>query len=408
MNTLAERVRAAAAATAQEVTPDSIRDWQELAIRSTARRERDARTRRWRVRARWLAPLTAAVAVLAVVVASAMVGADHAGSPSRSQEPAAFGSGALPRYYALIVSVDGTCRLVIHDARSGATLAAVRLAGQGPGDFQLVAAASDTTFAIGHRGQTGVMSYVVAHFDPARKAIAVRKLPFATLPLRESASTIALSPDGTELAVAVQISSDRELRLTELRVYSLATGAVKVWTASAGYPTFIQDLSWGATGVLGFDLMNTGRTDATQAGIRLLNPNVAAGSLLAASTLAVPQTQPAGFQVGGSFTIIDDGAAVVTVVGRTASPGRKVVSQFEVLSTRTGRVIRAFLPSTRPDAENSQQGLVWANSAGTVLAGFVPYAGTHPSSIGPLEWISGSRYAPVRGLPRHAPFPIAL
>ena len=92
MNTLAERVRAAAAATAQEVTPDSIRDWQELAIRSTARRERDARTRRWRVRARWLAPLTAAVAVLAVVVASAMVGADHAGSPSRSQEPAAFGS----------------------------------------------------------------------------------------------------------------------------------------------------------------------------------------------------------------------------------------------------------------------------------------------------------------------------
>ena len=103
------------------------------------------------------------------------------------------------------------------------------------------------------------------------------------------------------------------------------------------------------------------------------------------------------FGAGNSSLLIDNGAAVVTVAGRAASPHRNIDSQFEVLSTRTGRVIRAFLPSSR---SGGYEGLLWASSSGAVLAGYVPYTAPHPHPLGPLEWIIASRHTPIKGVPQ--------
>jgi hypothetical protein len=381
MITLPDRVRAAAEATAHEVTPDGIPDWEDLANRTASGRERRVPVTRRHVRARWLAPVTAAAAVLAV---AAGLAGGLSGTARPSPASSAARIGPLPRYYALIVAVHGTCRLVIHDARSGATLVTARLA---PGQYdQITAAADDTTFVIGQQGRTGPMSFLLARFDPARDTITVHKLPIAPVPAAEATNGIALSPDGTELAVTTRIvdAHDDTNAPGEIRLYSLATGAVKEWTTSADWGN-LGLVSWGSDGILGFDFFTMNPADATRAGIRLLNTNAPAGNLLADSTLAVPQAQPAGYLVQGPIALIDNGAAVVTIAER--SQHRKVVSRFEVLSTRTGRATRTFLPS-RPGGALS---LVWASAAGTVLAGYF--------SSGSVEWISGARHTPVSGVP---------
>lgn len=262
------------------------------------------------------------------------------------------------------------------------------------------AAGSDTTFVLGQQSSTGQTSFLLARFDRASKTITVRSLPIAPLPSGTGANLIALSPDGTELAVAAQTNFSHTPSHNEIRLYSLTTGAVRVWTASTPWWASLQGLYWGPAGVLAFDLISIGNAAVATAGIRLLNTNAAAGSLLAASTLAVSQNQPAGYVVAGPFALIDKGTAVVTVVGPEDVHYGKVDSQFEVLSTRTGRVIRAFLPSKVPGDNDS---LVWASPSGAVIAGYVRYAGREPKLLGPLEWISATGYTPIKGVSTEMP-----
>ena len=383
MITLPDRVRAAAEAIAHEITPDSIPAWEGLINPTTSGRKRRILVARRPVRARWLAPVTAAAAVLAVTAVAVGLSGGLSGKAGPSPASSATRIGPLPRYYASIVAVHGTYRLVIHDARSGGTLATAKLA---PGqNDQITAAADDTTYVIGQQGRTGPMSFLVARLDPAHDTVSVHNLPIAPIPAAEAPSGIALSPDGTKLAVTTLIFNARDHTNVpdEIRIYSLATGAVKEWTTSADWGN-VGLVSWGSEGILGFDFFTMNPADATRAGIRLLNANDPAGNLLADSTLAVPKAQPAGYAVQGPMELIDNGAAVVTIAQR--SQGGKVVSRFEVLSTRTGRVIRTFKPS-RP---NGAVGLLWASTAGTVLAGSF--------SSGSIEWISGARHMPVKGI----------
>ena len=62
----------------------------------------------------------------------------------------------------------------------------------------------------------------------------------------------ALSPDGRNLAIAVQPDNDkREPDLTEVKVITLATGVTRTWTANGtiGFgPDDARSLSWAANG----------------------------------------------------------------------------------------------------------------------------------------------------------------
>jgi hypothetical protein len=241
------------------------------------------------------------------------------------------------------------------------------------------------------------MTLYLAQFDPARKTITMRALPIPPLPASMPVA-IALSPDGRELAVVVHNVTDRMITSSTLRVYSLATGAARAWTA----PGFVdslglgEGLSWGPGGILAFEWSRTSDPrPAAGGGIRLLDTNGPGGNLLTASRAAVPGVQPDGQYLQGTLALIDHGSEVVSVVGNSPV-GSGVVSEFEVFSTRTGRVLRAFLPSRRVE-----DALLWANPAGTVIAGSAPEPDVQ---AGPLEWISPTRQIPIKGLPANGDF----
>ncbi len=395
MITLPDKVRAAAHATAQEITPESIPDWHEFAMRADSGRERGTRSSRRHVRSRWLAPLAAAVAVLAVIAVSAGLAGGTSGSPAPAASPAGSGIGPLPRYYATLTSasVSSPYHLVIADARTGATLASAFP----PRNYSyddITAAADDTTFVVGALRtvrapvRSEPMTLDLARFDPARKTITMRALPIPALPASRPIA-IALSPDGRELAVVVHNVTNGVITSSTLRVYSLATGAARVWTA----PGFVDalgvgdGLSFGPGGILAFEWSRSSvPRPSTDGGIRLLDTNGAGGSLLAASTAAVRGDQPDGQYLQGTLALIDHGSQVVSVVG-DSPVGSGVVSEFAVFSTSTGRVLRAFLRSTRTEDD-----LLWANPAGTVIVGRVPGPDGQP---GPLEWITPSRQVPI-------------
>jgi hypothetical protein len=410
MSTLGERVRAAAETAADEITPDSIPDWQDFAIRVGSGWERGTGTSRWHARSRWFAPVAAAAAVIAVIAAIAVSGVLAGGHPGRnpvakptptrttspkpspSGSPAPAFSGPLPRYYAVIVGDPGCSSkcLVIHDARTGAVLATE----QPPRNadyLQITAAADDTTFVIGAFNTNSGYNYVflLAHFDAARHTVTARQLPIPAMTVAPDG--FALSPDGTELAVALQ-SSPSGSGSGELRLYTLATGAVRVWTTTGVIDSQSnnQGLSWGPSGILAFDWSRPQHdaAEADQQGIRILNTADPAGDLLTASTLAVRQVQPGGYTLQGRFALVDNGSGVVSVVQRQ---GSAIVSQYEVFSASTGRIVRTFLPSA-----NRGESVWWANPAGTVLAGDLPSSGNSA-----LEWISGTgtRHAPMSGVP---------
>jgi len=385
MNLTDELLRSALDETADEIEADRVPP-----LRLTVgRAPSSASLHMARLRCRWLTAAAAAATVVAVIAGSTVLAARGSGRPSPSREPAAVGIGPLPRFYAVILSTPPTSLLAIHNARTGATLATAKLA---PGETNdlITAAADDTTFVIGQQRQAGPMAFLLARFDPARNSLTLRRLTLVQTS-GDAPEFIALSPDGTQLAAAVDFGGLKP-RPSEIRIYSLATGAVKMWTTPAD-PAPLQGLSWASDRSLGFDFVSSdGRRPG---GIWLLTTSAPAGDLLADSRLVVRQGQPGRITVEGTFAMINNGAAVVTIV---LLAHQRVYSRFEVLSTRTGRVIRTFLPSTLTGGE---EGLYWSNSTGTVLAGFAPYTGPHPNWLGPLEWISGSRHTPVKraGIP---------
>ena len=395
MITLADQIRAAADATAMEITPDSIPQWPGDAIRAASGRERGLPPSRRHVRARWLTPVAAAAAVLAVAAGSAVLATGNSDRPSQAASSAGSGTG-LPRYYAVLTSRDlnWPYHLVIHDALTGAVLASA-LPPPKSSDIEVTEAADDTTFVIGAisratgEAQTSpATTFYLARFDAARKSISMQALPIPPLP----PSAMALSPDGRELAVVVASYHDRMVTSSELRLYMLATGAVKVWSA----PGFIASincsacLSWGPGGILALDWSRTSSPrPGTSDGIWLLDTNRPAGSLLTAGRLAIRGIQPGRHFLQGTIALIDNGSAAISVIERGAY-GSGPVSEFEVFSTRTGRILRAFLPSTQVD-----DGLLWANAAGTVIAGTALGAGGRAS---PLEWISATRQTAIKGV----------
>jgi hypothetical protein len=403
MITLPERVHAAAEATAQEVTPDAIPDWQDFALRADSGRERGTRSSRSHGRSRWLAPVAAAVAVIAVIAVAAALAGGTSARPAPAG-PAPAGIGPLPRYYATLRSsnLNWPYHLVVADARTGATLASA-FPPRNYSDEGITAAANDTTFVVGtvRMVRTPVasdpMTLNLAQFNPARKTITMRPLPIPPLP-GSMPVAIALSPDGRELAVVVHNVTDRMITSSTLSVYSLATGAVRAWTA----PGFVDSLgvgdglSWGPGGILAFEWSRSSvPRPAAGGGIRLLDTHGPGGNLLTASRAAVPGVQPDGQYLQGTLALIDHGSEVVSVVGNSPV-GSGVVSEFEVFSTRTGRVLRAFLPSRRVE-----DALLWANPAGTVIAGSAPEP---DGQAGPLEWISPTRQIPIKGLPASGDF----
>jgi hypothetical protein len=223
----------------------------------------------------WLGPLVAAVAVAAVAATLVAIrdipGAmtKPAGHPAAKPSPTASGPvtdpEALPTYFvALRYPSDG---LVVGETRTGKRLATVAPPA-GATFVGVTGAADDRTFVLDvMSGPTkpimqGQHTWYLLHVTSGTAQPAeLTKLPIPAMPSMAEIEGIALSPDGTKLAVLYQPGP--ALPATgpfTLRIYSVATGALlHGWTGtdpyhgSYGYgsmspPDNNRNLSWTADG----------------------------------------------------------------------------------------------------------------------------------------------------------------
>jgi hypothetical protein len=329
MNTLEveERVRAATRAAADTVAPDSVPPLRlaserpfrfRFGSRSRSRfgSREGSRAPAW-VWGRRLAPLAAAVAVVAVAIVMVALGrtVNHGpgGTPAASSAgpgPVRTGpaissyvaSGAVPRYYISIESVGNPnvnpSYAVVRSTLTGAAMGTVAAAADRT-VVAVTAAANDRTFILDEQPWVSSSSNANQTFEP-RSFVKLSLGPdgrvqsLAALPLSVPAGQLmtgfALSPDGTKLAIAVQPDTNkRQPDLTEVKVVTLATGATLTWTANGtiGFgPDDARSLSWTANErTLAFDWAASG--PGVHTGVWLLNLDTGGGSLLADSREAV-------------------------------------------------------------------------------------------------------------------------
>jgi hypothetical protein len=477
MNTIEERVRAATRAAGDAVTPDSVPPLR-LPAPDRARRRRGSRARtraRWTA---WMAPAAAAVAV--VVIASAAVNADRgahapAASGARGQSAIPSGgpgqgakalggqpvttanapdglttgtsvgpttpmvpgpsissyvsSGQIPPYYVAVTSNGDPnshpSYAVVRDTVTGQTLSTISAPGAGGTVVAVTAAADDRTFVLDEQklvSQSGnqawaARSFVLMRLNSAGQPVSLQRLPIS-LPYGHMLTGLALSADGTKLAIADNVVTDKKNpNLVQVIVYTVATGASRTWTGTGGLGFGSDDarsLSWSADGrTLAFAWLGVG--EGPWQGVWLLNLAKSGGSLLADSREAVSwgETKPSvGTLVPSSSTALSsspaqqallcqedtlltpDGSLIVCgaqqiltypVPGSKAKP--KSNTGFLEYSAATGKLVR-ILGHWKFDAVPTPE-LLWSNTSGTVLIGIT---GDHDQ----LGVISGDEFTPLK------------
>jgi hypothetical protein len=332
-----------------------------------ARPGRRGPDRRWRSK---LAPIAAAVAVAAVAIALVTMkdvpnGRVASPSPSTTSTGPAGKSVSIPgvpEYYVAWMQAS-TPYLVVGDTATGQQVGGIV---EPPGEYLeeiYGAAADDRTFiAMGDRlggPDGGTAVWYLLRIDPGGRT--PTRLTQVPIPVRQNPAGVAISPDGTELAVALAGSP------ATVRIYSIATGkvlrswsatvpgavAVESWTASGESSQFTaaRVLRWSPDGQqLAFAWNSTA--------IRVLDATAPDGNLITRSTVvaAIGTTHTAS----GSFTCdasqgweLIAGAQAV-ICGGSAQAGFPVTSHASGgACARSQRMIIGFLEETK----GSQGGL---------------------------------------------------
>ncbi len=419
MNTLEDRVRAACRASADTVSRGSVPPLRLPPDQGHARRRPSWFVSPW---ARRLAPVAAALAVLAVVIAIVTVGktsrqpaAGHrtSGSVSVASGPSAaayVASGQIPPYYVAITSRGNpnvgpayAPYAVVRATATGATLATIKPSVPHGMIVAATAAADDRTFVLdeqpwanqgnGYQPRT----FYLLRLSADGHVRSLSRLPMS-VPGGQTMTGLALSPDGSKLAMAVVPDPTRDR--IEVRVYTLTTGAVRTWYGN-GIISFglgaddAGSLSWAADErTLAFDWAGS------NPGVRLLNLDASGTNLLADSRLAVfwvgnpPTSQPT---CQSDLIITPNGSAVVCgataglnprIVGTTMERG--ATTEFIEYSTATGKVVRILGYRTSPNAPILIAGVLWSNPSGSVLIGVIPADGGLRIGV-----IRGSEFTPL-------------
>ena len=377
MNTLEDRVRAAAEAIAGTVAPDSAPPLRLPA--GPARRGAAGRVRRW---AHWLAPAAAALAVAAVVLGSLALQRGQAGPPAA---PGPL-PGGLPRYYAALVQESsGPWWAEVRATVTGKVLATVRPPLPFTRFSEVAAAPDDHTFVlagIGPQGQPSVTQLYALRLDPATGAVRLSRLPVPLIRERWRVNGLAVSPDGTRLAVALEPPGAERPRL---QLYSMTSGVLlREWGVNTSHPgaaPLIGFMSWspdGRTLEYGYPLRGNGTAllDVTRPGTNLLgNSTIVQFPKWADLTYNLTLT-------GGGRLI----ASAAYVIGAHGSPSARLVAEF---SATTGKAVHVFhRQSFHGDPQAMSPSTVWwASPSGQVLIASPTYAG--------VGVFTGHRYIPL-------------
>jgi hypothetical protein len=240
-------------------------------------------------------------------------------------------------------------------------------------------------------------------------------LVLPALPKGTTVSGLALSPDGSKLAIAVTSGGDWPTgKLLEIRIYTLATGASRSWRTSGSTDSeapdgftgsavdAAQSISWAADSrTLAFDW-----SDRAEIGVRLLDTTASGDNLMADSRLAVinvkfgtqgrPQSSPFPAKDNVSSCVTNeiislDGSAIVC--GYTTNMGgHSTTTGFISYSTRTGNPERLLGVYQFRGQAGGDISLYWVNSTGTILIG-----GTLTPRGIQVGVINGQKFTPLPG-----------
>ncbi len=202
---------------------------------------------------RWLVPLAAAAAVIAVIAGALSVGQ---AVPGHRTTPAAPIQRNVPRYYVALVADHTLWRYAsnfdparttvatVRDTATGSVIARVKAPAPYLGFNMVSGAADDRTFVLlaygpPVKGQAqglqlpGPERFYLLHINPASSAGAGRAqltaLPATDIPAGTQITALALSPDGQALAAMENNTSGGVLT-----VYYLQTGNTRTWTWKPG------------------------------------------------------------------------------------------------------------------------------------------------------------------------------
>jgi hypothetical protein len=415
-----DQVRAATRSAAAVITADKVPP---LRLDEPPRSLGRAR----RTRPAWVAPLAAAAAVVILAVGGATAsslltrsGNGHPSSPPPGQGTSTASLPGVPPYY---VAVENPSLAVVHATATGATLDKIPTSTPFVG---VTGAADDRTFVLDAQRQ--VMGPTVLWPDQpkfyllrlsasgAEKSFTQLELP--ALPKGVAVTGLALSPDGSKLAVEVDTGVNSNSGLLEIRVYTLATGAYRTWSApgltdpgdAGGFTGSGVDgaasISWAAgSRTLAFRW----RTQSFTVGVSLLDTADSGDNLISDSRIAVIELDLATRQGTSRPTPPDyvsecvtdsimslDGAAIVcgytTTMGAAKPANDLTTTGFIRYSTKTGKPTQVFGVTQFRGEAPGDISLWWTNATGKTLIGGV----LTPSGIR-VGVISGQTFTPLPG-----------
>jgi len=383
---------------------------------------RDEVAPRHRTRPPWAAPLAAAAAVLIIagggvtagsLLATSRTPAPGPGTPARGA-PAGSHTG-VPPYY---VAVANSSLTVVRATWTGATLARIttRLPVAG-----VAGAADGRTFVLdeqqsimgGEVRWAGQPAFYLLRLTASGARESLTRLAVPAIPRGTVVSGLALSPDGSKLAVNVDSGSWPQARLMEIMTYTLATGASHSWTttgvtnpaAPSGFTGSgvdgAQSISWTADSrTLAFSVASK-----SSIGVRLLDTAAGGTDLMADSRLAVIErgsgdqgrslrnAAPPYYFVSclTDAMISMDGSAIVC--GYSTSTGNTTTMGFAHYSTVTGKMNHvAGLVHFKGEAPTGIS-LYWVNSTGTIAIGT-----SHTTGGGRVGVMNGDTFTPLPGV----------
>jgi hypothetical protein len=414
-------LRAATKHAAAQIHPSSITPLDPATLAAPRRHGGNhVPARRPRRRLQLALPLAAAAAVagLSVGLHLALDGIAGPGAvPGPSGKAPRASSGTVPAFYAALTgttnpSDESRHVITIRSTMTGAVLATVTPP-SGYGTFALVAPGqNDEEFIVGAQPWQPVSNSAVTddnnwapvtllmlHFDPATQAVSFSPLPGPKVDGRD-VQGVALSPDGTQLAVAAQVSADEQ----DLSMYSLSGGGVRTWSvtgAGASQDGFgiwpsLDSLWWQPDGkTLAFDWAGA---NSTVIGVRLLDTSQPGGSLLADSrpVFTLPDGPGDGrFLCTDRLVLSPDGTTVTcagsvlstmhpgtstpipkattgaspAVTRSTLPPGTnssRVIYGFGEFSVATGKLITIIDPTIDHSDLGVNQQLFWTNGSSLI------------------------------------------